>query len=253
MDPYPIPTLHANEVSSPVKAKPLKFLYSALDSGGYPFADMFDVVVNTKTPKDIQSSNGCLVIWGGGDISPSLYGQHPSSRTGALDSLSPRDSVEVQLASKAMKMGIPIIGICRGAQMMCALAGGKLIQDVSGHTANHRIVTDEGKTMTTTSLHHQMMFPWEISNYCLIAWTEQPLSRTYIEGTPISTKEVADVLVTFPAAIEVDKYEPEIIYLPEVKALCIQGHPEFIANEEHEFIVYCKKLITQYLIGPFLK
>jgi GMP synthase-like glutamine amidotransferase len=255
MDKHPIPTLLSipNGSESQVE-KPLKFLYSALDgSGGYPFSDMFDVVVATTSPNDIKSSNGCLVIWGGGDISPSLYGQHPCSRTGALDQLSARDTIEVQLASKAMKMGIPIIGICRGAQMMCALAGGKLVQDISGHGQTHRIRTDDGRTLTTTSLHHQMMFPWEISNYVLIAWTDIPRSEVYIEGAPLSLKEEADILVTFPPQIEIKYYEPEIVYFPDVKALCIQGHPEFIANEEHEFIKYCKELIAQYLIEPFLK
>ena len=234
--------------------KPLKFLYSALDGyGGYPFQDLFDAVVPTFAPKDMTAPNGCLILWGGGDISPSLYGQHPSTRTGALDSLSSKDEIEVRLATAAIKQGIPVIGICRGAQMMCALAGGKLIQDVDGHLGNHKIVTDNGKILTTTSLHHQMMYPWEVANYHLIAWTHTNRSKEYIEGTSIKTKEEGDVVVGFPSRIDPMYYEPEIVYFPQVKALCIQGHPEFIMNEEHEFILYCKDLIKQYLLTPFLK
>jgi gamma-glutamyl-gamma-aminobutyrate hydrolase PuuD len=248
--PLLLPSIVANDAV----AKPLKFLYSALDeSGGYPFADMFDIVIDITTPDDIKTNNSCLIIWGGGDISPSLYGQHPCSRTTALAQLSIRDAIEVRLASKAIKMGIPIIGICRGAQIMCALAGGKLIQDVKGHGQTHRIKTDDGKVLTTTSLHHQMMFPWEVKNYNLIAWTDGLRSPFYIEGASLCSKQEDDVLVTFPPQIELEHYEPEIVYFSDVKALCIQGHPEFIANEEHEFVKYCKELIVQYLIKPFLK
>lgn len=232
-----------------VSEKPLKFLYSALDGyGGYPFSEMFDVVVPAYKPEDMTMTNSCLVIWGGGDISPSLYGQHPCSRTGALDSLSSKDEMEVALARKAIAMNIPVLGICRGAQMMCALAGGKLIQDVSGHGRNHQILTDDGKTLTTTSVHHQMMYPWEIANYHLIAWTHTLQSREYIEGTPIDSEKEGDVVVGFPARVDPMYYEPEIVYFPQVKALCIQGHPEFIMNEQHEFILYCRKLVDKYLL-----
>ena len=216
---------------------------------------MFDVVVPSYNPEDMANSNGCLVIWGGGDISPSLYGQHPCSRTGAKDEMSSQDFIEMQLAATAVKKGIPIIGICRGAQMMCAMAGGKLIQDVSGHGNNHQIETDTGKILTTTSVHHQMMFPWDIANYNLIAWTYPKRSKEYIEGTQVGDKEKdrGDVVVAFPDKVDPMYHEPEIIYLPQIKALCIQGHPEFIANLEHEFVQYCRALVTQYLISPFLK
>lgn len=233
--------------------KPLKFLYSALDNyGGYPFADLFDVVQGVYKPDDMVMQNSCLIIWGGGDISPGIYGQHSCSRTAALDTPSSKDQLELNLAGRAIKMGIPIIGICRGAQMMCALAGGTLVQDVSGHTSNHSIRTIDDKIYSTTSLHHQMMFPWH-TNFKLIAWSDPCRSVGYMEGNSINEKEAKDLEVAFPEMVDPTKREPEIIYFPEVKALCIQGHPEFINNEEHHFIKYCQQLVDEYLIKAFLK
>lgn len=238
-----------------VKAeKPLRFLYSALDNyGGYPFADLFDAVKPVYLPDDMKAANACLVIWGGGDISPSMYGQQPCSRTGATVKLSSRDQMELTLASHAMKMGMPIIGICRGAQMMCALAGGKLVQDVTGHGGNHTCRTDEGKIVTTTSLHHQMMYPWDV-DHKLIAWCEPPRSKEYIEGVALGKEEDGvDVSLVFPETVDPFKREPEIVYFPTVKCLAIQGHPEFIHNDQHHFVIYCKKLVKKYLIESFLK
>src|SRR3990167_10197392 len=90
----------------------VSFLYSALDNyGGYPFHDLFDIVVPVYGPEDLISTKGALVLWGGEDISPSIYGQRPSNHTGARIDLSRRDQLELALSSSAIKQGIPIIGI----------------------------------------------------------------------------------------------------------------------------------------------
>src|SRR5438067_2150266 len=78
-----------------------------------------------------------LVIWGGADISPSIYGEPVGPRTGAGHEPSFRDRTEMAAVDAAIKVGIPLIGVCRGAQLMCAMSGGKLVQDVQGHMGSH--------------------------------------------------------------------------------------------------------------------
>lgn len=236
-----------NSSPSEKKDKEPTFLYSALDNyGGYPFADLFDFVLAVYKPEDIVSSKGALVLWGGQDISPSIYGQKPGSATWASEIIGSRDQLELNLAGQAIKLGIPIIGICRGAQMMCALAGGVLIQDVSGHQRDHYIKTIEGDTLKTTSVHHQMMYPWNVPDFKLIAWSSPPVSGYYKGGRNEDTEK--DNPVTFPENIT-DTREPEVVYFPEQKAICIQGHPEFIHNEKHEFVQYSRKLVKQYVLS----
>jgi GMP synthase-like glutamine amidotransferase len=234
--------------------KPISFLYSALDNyGGHPFHELFDVTTSVYGPEDLISPKGALVVWGGGDISPSIYGQKPNSKTGAEISLSQRDRLELALTSSAIKQNIPIIGICRGAQLLCAQAGGSLVQHVTGHGTDHSIVTNEGKKYQTTSLHHQIMFPWKLDakKFQLLAWTDPLLSNEYLGEDDINIPFDGNQLVPPASELNVesefDIIEPEIIYFPELKALCIQGHPEFIHNRKHEFVKYCLGLVDEYI------
>lgn len=172
-----------------------------------------------------------LVIWGGEDISPSLYGQAPNSHTHAQSTLSRRDKVEVDMCHAAIQTGIPIIGICRGAQLLCALAGGALVQHVDGHHNDHKIVTSDGRTLITSSIHHQMMLLGK-TEHELVAWSAENQSSRYLgeEDSPI------DMTI-----------EPEIVYFPKIKGLAIQGHPEFMERGS-EFVKYCNELVSKYLI-----
>lgn len=178
----------------------------------------------------------CLVIWGGSDISPSIYNEAVGPRTGATAALSHRDHVEVAACAAAINMGIPIIGVCRGAQLLCAMAGGKLVQDVQNHAgSDHYMTTNDGRSIITSSVHHQMMYPWEVDHE-LIAWADHARSRDYI-GVD-ARKMMND---------EGNMVEPEIVYFPTVKGLAIQGHPEFM-NPNCEFVKYCLELVNKYLV-----
>ena len=70
-----------------------------------------------------------LVVFGGGaDISPELYGQEPLPQTYFDED---RDTHEIWAYNKCVTSKIPMFGICRGAQFLHAMNGGKLWQDVS--------------------------------------------------------------------------------------------------------------------------
>lgn len=201
----------------------------------------FDQVFNNGvlvTPKDIEDGApiDALVIWGGADISPSIYGHNVSSFTGAGPTMSPRDQLEVAGANASIKRSIPIVGICRGAQLVCGLAGGHLIQHVSNHGVSHPIDTIDGKTLISSSVHHQMMYPFDVK-HDLIAWASKKRSTTYRLGDDSECEEMAD------------HPEPEIVWFPEIKALAIQGHPEFHAYpEKDEFVQYCMDLVRKYVV-----
>ncbi|MDI3280396.1 MAG: gamma-glutamyl-gamma-aminobutyrate hydrolase family protein [Bacillota bacterium] len=69
-----------------------------------------------------------LLLSGGGDLDPSAYGQPPSPW---LRGLCPeRDALELALARWAIKAGLPVLGICRGLQVLNVAGGGTLYQDV---------------------------------------------------------------------------------------------------------------------------
>jgi len=192
----------------------------------------FGEVHTVYHPAQITKPNSILILHGGEDISPAIYGHKLSKRTHATEHPSQRDAQEIALAHRAIELGIPIFGICRGAQLACALAGGSLIQDVSGHgNGIHEVVTTDGAIYNTTSCHHQMMNP-EGTNFELLAWTPKNLSNRYV----IQYEEEISVSV-----------EPEVIFFPKIKALAIQGHPEWMSDSS-SFVQYCLTLIQEKLL-----
>lgn len=69
-----------------------------------------------------------LLLTGGVDVDPLLFGEQPHRELGRIDP--GRDYFELHLAKAAMKKGIPILGICRGCQILNVAAGGTIIQDI---------------------------------------------------------------------------------------------------------------------------
>jgi putative glutamine amidotransferase len=75
-----------------------------------------------------------LLLTGGGDIDPGRYGAQPDPRTGRVSA--PRDAAELELLDAAMGAGLPVLGVCRGMQLLNVARGGTLCQhlpDDAGH------------------------------------------------------------------------------------------------------------------------
>ena len=63
-----------------------------------------------------------LLLSGGGDIDPLLFGQEPHQKIGSVDRL--RDEMELQLTRKALDQDLPIFATCRGIQVLSVAADG---------------------------------------------------------------------------------------------------------------------------------
>lgn len=198
----------------------------------YPFNQVFNSGINLM--KHGFDNVDAIVLWGGEDISPTYYHEKAHSKTQNQGQPSRRDVNEWNAMKYAKIHGIPIIGVCRGAQFLCAFSGGKLVQHVNGHHREHNVMTVEGKLMNTSSCHHQMMYPWK-TDYQLLAWTTVKLSSVYQDQDDL---EIADMT---------NKYEPEVVYFPKTRGLAIQGHPEWMEADD-EFVVWCNEKIESLLM-----
>lgn len=192
-----------------------KRLVSAIWADFHPFIHITkrDDHIGTIDPDDLRPDD-ILIVHGGADIHPSLYNKGRSSRSGAYELPSRRDLQEWNLMQRARELGVPIIGICRGGQMLCALAGGFLIQHVDNHGGRHLVVTNDGQSFQTNSIHHQMMYPFDVEHE-LVAWVPQQLSPRHLD---------VDTDIQMPC-------EPEFVYFPQVKGFAIQWHPEMMHEE----------------------
>lgn len=161
-----------------------------------------------------------VVITGGADISPSLYGEKAHPTTSPYPE---RDDHEVEAFGIARALNKPMIGICRGAQLMCALSGGKLIQDQGNPFHIHKLYTYDNKEIKITSIHHQAMYPWGMpkDHFKLLAWTNNICGHHYNANS--EEMELPD------------GKECEVVHFPKTKCLGIQGHPEmmFYAKNKH--------------------
>lgn len=206
----------------------------------YPFDALFDEKVDAE--KHGFDNIDALVLWGGTDIHPSFYGQAHNKFNGAPSLPSTRDLWEWRAMKYCKAHNIPIIGVCRGAQFLCAFAGGALFQHVNGHAnGQHMMTTSTGEMFSTTSAHHQMLDLKDVKHE-LLAWSTENLSRVYYDSEQVTPFRVRGEHAkgTFK--------EPEVVFFPEIGGLAIQGHPEW-ASKSSRFVEYCNELITEYLFA----
>src|SRR5438552_19106610 len=76
-----------------------------------------------------------LILTGGGDLDPASYGAEPDPRTSRVHP--ERDQAELELLAAALADGLPILGICRGMQLLNVARGGTLCQHLASG-AGHR-------------------------------------------------------------------------------------------------------------------
>jgi putative glutamine amidotransferase len=81
-----------------------------------------------ESPRSLVNELDAVLLTGGGDIDPVLYGEE---RHATVDDAEPgRDEFELDLARRAMAADLPLLAICRGAQVLNVAAGGTLVQDI---------------------------------------------------------------------------------------------------------------------------
>lgn len=98
-----------------------------------------------------------LLLAGGADVDPSLYGRPVGSRTTVVHP--GRDAWEIHLLEAAMPIGIPVLGVCRGAQVLNIAAGGSLVQhlpDVVGHDGHRPATGVTGAVDVTVEVGSQL-------------------------------------------------------------------------------------------------
>lgn len=104
------------------------YVHAITAAGGLPV--ILSPVGSRAEQQTICERLDALVLTGGLDIDPGLYDQpaHPATNAVTLE----RDRFELELVSMALARDLPLLGICRGMQMINLALGGDLVQDIPG-------------------------------------------------------------------------------------------------------------------------
>lgn len=183
-----------------------------------------------------KMTNEYLVLpKGGTDINPQLYDQPNHPRTQASDIQ--RDHEEIHAIKNAVQAKLPIIGVCRGAQLLCVLNGGELYQHTLNHNQSHDTYCyyDEGESFdiidNVAADHHQTM---KLDNI------EDPLHIFAFSTHPTKVWDYNRKSTEFESKIL--HFIPEVVWFPITKSLAIQPHPEWM-EDTHPFNEWLAKLI----------
>lgn len=111
----------------PAAVQPWAYLDKVAEAGGAPVL----LPPVREAVEDVMARADALLITGGADIDPALYGAERDPRTFPPDPL--RDAADLAALAVAERRGIPVLGICRGLQVIVVSRGGTLHQHLPAH------------------------------------------------------------------------------------------------------------------------
>lgn len=151
----------------------MTYIEAVVEAGGKPL--LIPVMPDGVAEECLSVVDG-LLIPGGVDVDPRHFNERPSIHLGKINPL--LDALELGLIKKALAQNMPMLGICRGCQVITVAAGGSLVQDIDSQVGGaqkhqqqaprwygtHEVVLDEDSQMArihgtrrlrVNSYHHQ--------------------------------------------------------------------------------------------------
>ncbi len=207
----------------PIYGNNRTYVHAVENAGGLPI--LIPMLKDLHHLEDLLPRLDGILFSGGIDLQPALYGEskHPKADEGDPE----LDEFEIVVANWALQEDIPILGVCRGMQLLNVVLGGSLYQDIPSQRADalehcrrdlprtaltHAVAVEEGSAMEQilggrevwiNSLHHQAV--------------KEPGKGVYISGC------AEDGLA-------------ELLEVPERRFLLgVQGHPEEIYGQVDAF------------------
>lgn len=186
----------------------------------YAFPALF---ARTKSQKADSLEKADFVLFTGGwpDVSPELYGEERHEKTHPEPDSDVRD---IEVFQEAAYLGIPMVGVCRGAQFLHVMNHGKLYQHVDSHNGKpHDVYLPKTQEYLgpVSSVHHQMCRPNAENGMDVIAVAYE------------SEVKWLNPALSYTGLSKVGDEDIEAFWYPETACFGVQGHPEYQGFEEY--------------------
>lgn len=211
---------------------PQLYLEVYVQCDGFEESSFAEWLVRTGCTRAQSPKDADLVIFGGGvDVEPALYGATPHPQSAWMDE---RDNADITTYLECYNNGIPMLGICRGAQFLHVMNGGKLVQHIENdaHYGDHPMLdlTTREVLERVSSSHHQMVVQNIEGGMQILATTNKSRKR-WLDNATFEEGPNADI---------------EAFFYRETMCLGIQGHPEY--RGYHQFAAWAAKQIDELII-----
>lgn len=177
-----------------------------------------------------------VIATGGGDIDPSVFGQEQHETTDEIDA--ERDAFELALIKEVVARDMPLLGICRGLQIMNVAFGGTLHQDIDALVENSHQHRQQNE-----KIHHEQVY-----QTATLTPGDHPL-RNHAQGDQIEINSFHHQCINVLASplvsmAETDDGVIEAVYHPQMSyGMAVQWHPEMLASKHAEHASIFSSLI----------
>lgn len=207
------------------------------NSGGIPI--IIPYTENEETLVRYTKLSDGVLFSGGGDIDPRKFGENTKNTCGKIQAF--RDSLELWFFKKAFEAKRPIMGICRGIQLINVALGGTLYQDIP--------------TECPSKISHQQSEPKPLPSHEVKIISDTPLMEIVGKERMTANSFHHQAIKALGEGLEVMAYSDDgiieaIYYNGKNYILGYQWHPEILCNIDadnkvlfDDFIDFCKKKV----------
>ncbi|MEK5231272.1 gamma-glutamyl-gamma-aminobutyrate hydrolase family protein [Lysinibacillus sp. FSL K6-0232] len=191
---------------------------SIIEAGGIPL--IIPIGVEQDVAEILALTDG-LLLSGGHDIHPFLFGEDPSPNIGKVHPA--RDAVEVALIEEAITRKMPIFGICRGLQILNVALGGTLYQDIDSDYAGTKLLQHAQQSDRMVATHYVQI---AANNLLMDIIGQEKIAVNSLHHQAV--KILADNCQA--AALSSDGIVEAMVYKELPFCLAVQWHPEELAT-----------------------
>ncbi|HEY0969949.1 MAG TPA: gamma-glutamyl-gamma-aminobutyrate hydrolase family protein [Gemmatimonadales bacterium] len=212
------------------------YLSAVLAAGGIPvIVPPFGEPDTARAAAAVLARVDGLLLTGGSDIDPALYGAARHPATGDPDAA--RDATEIALVHAARERRLPLLAICRGAQILNVAYGGTLVQDIPSECVDP---LSHGRSDARAARCHQVAVVPESRLATTLGATALAVNSTHHQSAAAPGRGLR-IVATAPDGV-VEGLEPDDA---DWWALAVQWHPEELMGTEEPW--------DRALVGAFVR